>query len=196
MGLPIQQLVIATNSNDILHRSISNNDYRMQSLQQTLSPSMDIMISSNYERMLFDLYDGDAEQISELMSQLQHEKRIELRKDCLHKAREIFNSYRVDDDDVVRVIRDTYAHSGYLLDPHTAIGVEAAKYTWQNKEVPMVCLATAHPVKFPDAVRASECGADPELPVGMQDLFDREERYEVLPNQLENLQSYISSTIS
>lgn len=196
MGLPIQQLIIATNSNDILHRSISNNDYRMQSLQQTLSPSMDIMISSNYERMLFDLYDGDAEQIAALMSQLQQEKCIEMKEENLLKAREIFSSYRVDDDEVVRVISSTYTDSGYLLDPHTAIGVEAARHTWQNKEVPMVCLATAHPVKFPDAVLASKCGAEPELPQGMQDLFDREERYEVLPNHLESLQSYITSTVN
>lgn len=196
MGLPVQQLVIATNSNDILHRSISNNDYRMQSLQQTLSPSMDIMISSNYERMLFDLYDGDAEQISALMTQLQEEKYIELNQGSLLKAREIFSSYRVDDDEVVRVIRSTHDNSGYLLDPHTAIGVEAARHTWHDKSVPMVCLATAHPVKFPDAVLASECGAEPELPQGMQDLFEREEHYEVLPDQLNSLHAHISSKIS
>lgn len=196
MGLPIQQLVIATNSNDILHRAISDNDYSMQSLQQTLSPSMDIMISSNFERMLFDLYQGDATQIDALMKQLQDQQRIDISEDCLQRARQIFSSHRVSDERVVKVISDTYQDSGYLLDPHTAIGVQAARETWQNKDVPMVCLATAHPVKFPDAVIASKCGAEPELPVGMRDLFEREERLCILANQLDSLQQHVVSVIS
>ncbi len=191
MGLPIEQLVIATNSNDILHRAISANDYSLQPLEQTLSPSMDIMISSNFERMLFDLHERDATKIAALMEQLKNDRAIRLDADVLAKARQIFTSYRVDDKAVIQVIRDIYESSGYLLDPHTAIGLEAAKQTQRNKDVPMVCLATAHPVKFPEAVTASGCGAEPQLPLSMQDLFEREERCDVLAKDLPELQRHI-----
>lgn len=196
MGLPIEQLVIATNSNDILHRAISDNNYSLQPLQQTLSPSMDIMISSNFERMLFDLHDRDANKIAALMDKLKNDGAIALDSDALDTARQIFSSWRVDDNEVTRVINDTYQSSDYLLDPHTAIGLEAARQCRKDSEVPMVCLATAHPVKFPDAVTASGCGASPELPQSMQDLFEREERCAVLPNDLTGLQSHIQSELS
>ena len=196
MGLPIEQLVIATNSNDILHRAISDNNYSLQPLQQTLSPSMDIMISSNFERMLFDLHDRDANKIAALMDKLKNDGAIALDSDALDTARQIFSSWRVDDNEVTRVINDTYQSSDYLLDPHTAIGLEAARQCRKDSEVPMVCLATAHPVKFPDAVTASGCGASPELPQSMQDLFEREERCAVLPNDLTGLQSHIQGELS
>lgn len=196
MGLPIDRLVIATNSNDILHRAISANDYSLRPLEQTLSPSMDIMISSNFERMMFDLHNRDAGKIAALMEKLNIDGAINLDTVALEKAQKIFASCRVDDAEVTQVINEVYKSSGYLLDPHTAIGLQAARLSQSDKSVPMVCLATAHPVKFPEAVTASGCGASPKLPLAMQDLFEREERCDVLPDELNGLHKHIQNKLS
>src|SRR5690606_9613886 len=126
MGLPIDQLVIATNSNDILHRCISDNDHSKQPLEHTLSPSMDIMVSSNFERMLFDLYDRDGDAIKQLMEDFKSGS-MALNENALSRARELFASHRVDDARMIAVIREVFDKTEYLLDPHTAIGVEAAR---------------------------------------------------------------------
>lgn len=194
MGLPIEQLVIATNQNDILHRCISANDHSKQSLQHSLSPSMDIMVSSNFERMLFDLYDRDGNAINELMSEFKATGNLKLSDAALSRAQELFSSHRLDDDQVLQVIKDTFENTEYLLDPHTAIGVEAARKTRRNSEVPMVCLATAHPAKFPEAIQKAGC-QDPALPHHMQDLFEREERYEVLDNDMAGVHGFMAKNI-
>ena len=195
MGLPIDKLVIATNSNDILHRCISDNDYSLNPLVHSLSPSMDIMISSNFERMLFDLYDRDADAIAELMDNLKENGSLELSTKALEKARELFASYRLDDDEMVEVIRQEYDNTEYLLDPHTAIGVAAARANKGAEDVPMICLATAHPAKFPEAVKKSGYPNDPALPHHMADLFEREEACQVLEKDLAEVQGYIASNI-
>lgn len=192
MGLPISQLVIATNSNDILHRCLSANDHSKKDLVHSLSPSMDIMVSSNFERMLFDLYDRDGGKIKELMTQFKEHGGLQLDESVLKKARALFSSYRLGDEETLAVIRDVFERTEYLLDPHTAIGVQAARKTRQSAEVPMICLATAHPSKFPESVQQSGVEAEPELPHHMKDLFDREERYQVLPNDLAVVQSFIA----
>jgi len=194
MGLPIEQLVIATNQNDILHRCISNNDHSTQPLQQSLAPSMDIMISSNFERLLFDLYERDGQKIADLMVNAKSGHMV-LSDTALAKARTLFSSYRCDDKDMVEVIRSTYQDSGYLLDPHTAIGLLAARECSNSKAIPMVTLATAHPAKFPDAVRQAGYPEDPALPPHMADLFDREERYTVLDNDKQAVQTFIAENI-
>ncbi|MDG2018737.1 MAG: threonine synthase [Porticoccaceae bacterium] len=194
MGLPIEQLVIATNQNDILHRCISDNDHSTQPLEQSLAPSMDIMISSNFERLLFDLYDRDGQQIANLMADAKH-GHMKLSDTALAKARKLFSSYRCDDNGMVEVIRATYEDSGYLLDPHTAIGLAAARECSNNKATPMVTLATAHPAKFPDAVRQAGYPEDPALPPHMANLFDREERYTVLDNDQQAVQKFIAENI-
>src|SRR5690606_3185288 len=193
-SLPIDQLVIATNSNDILHRCISSNDHSKHELQHTLSPSMDIMVSSNFERMLFDLYDRNGDAIRQLMEDFKSGAMV-LSETALSKARELFTSYGVSDEVTVQVIRDMYENTEYLLDPHTAIGVEAARKTRRRQDIPMVCLATAHPAKFPDAVRKAGQGQDPALPHHMADLFEREERYEVLPQDIAKVQAYMAANI-
>jgi threonine synthase len=195
MGLPIEQLVIATNQNDILHRCISNNDHSTQPLQQSLAPSMDIMISSNFERLLFDLYQRDGQKIADLMINAKSGHMV-LSDSALAKARALFSSYRCDDEGMVEVIRSTYEDSGYLLDPHTAIGLLAARESSNNKATPMVTLATAHPAKFPDAVRQAGYPEDPALPPHMADLFDREERYTVLDNDKQAVQTFITENIT
>ncbi|MDB2554564.1 threonine synthase [Porticoccaceae bacterium] len=195
MGLPVEQLVIATNQNDILHRCISTNDHSTRPLEQSLAPSMDIMISSNFERLLFDLYDRDGAAIEGLMADAKA-GHMDLSDKALGQARELFSSYRCDNEGMLNIIRDTYADCDYLLDPHTAIGLEAARQCRSNSSTPMVTLATAHPAKFPDAVRQAGYPQDPELPPHMADLFEREERFTVLDNDQAAVQQFIAEHIS
>lgn len=196
MGLPIDQLVIATNSNDILHRCISANDHSKQPLVHSLSPSMDIMVSSNFERMLFDLFERDGAKIKALMHTFRETGALHLDNASLVKAQSLFSSCRVDDERTLAVIREVFESTEYLLDPHTAIGVEAARNTRRDSSTPMVCLATAHPAKFPEAVRKAGQDEDPVLPHHMRDLFDKQERYEVLANDLATVQAFVAKNIS
>ncbi|MDC9720587.1 MAG: threonine synthase [Gammaproteobacteria bacterium] len=194
MGLPIKQLIVATNENDILHRCISANQYEKQGLVQTLSPSMDIMVSSNFERLLFDLYDRDGAALNELVTGLNNGTANSLEPQRWQQARELFSSHRVDDNNTCDVIRQVAQEHNYLLDPHSAIGVEAGRVCNQHPELPMITLATAHPVKFPDAViKAGQ--AAPHLPSHLTDLLDRPERCKVLDNNLATVQSYMMSQL-
>ena len=195
MGLPIEQLVIATNQNDILHRCISDNDHSTRPLEQSLAPSMDIMISSNFERLLFDLYDRDGAAIAELMKDAKA-GHMHLSDSALTEARKLFSSYRCDNDDMLEMIRSVLKESDYLMDPHTAIGLDAARHCRANNETPMVTLATAHPAKFPDAVREAGYPTDPELPTHMADLFEKEEHYRVLNNDQDAVQAFIAENIT
>jgi threonine synthase len=193
MGLPVKQLVVATNKNDILHRVISGNDMSKGELVHTLSPSMDIMVSSNFERMLFDVYGRNGEEINDLMARFSKES-VELDPARWEKVRELFDSYAVDDETTCEVIKQVYAETEYLLDPHTAIGVKAARECNRDASVPMITLSTAHPVKFPEPV--VKAGLDsPQLPEHMKDLFEREEKLEVLDNDLATVQQFIASHV-
>jgi len=194
MGLPIEQLVIATNQNDILHRCISDNDHSTKPLQQSLAPSMDIMISSNFERLLFDLYQRDGDQIVKLMADARAGS-MTLSDTALKSARQLFSSYRCDDQGMVEMIRATHAEKHYLLDPHTAIGLAAARYCHSNQQTPMVTLATAHSAKFPDAVIRAGYPGDPPLPEHMADLFEREERFTVLDNHSAAVQQFMAENL-
>ena len=193
MGLPIEQLVVATNRNDILHRVISGNDMSKGELVHTLSPSMDIMVSSNFERLLFDVYGRDGAAIADLMDRFKAES-VQLGDGNWDQVRELFDSYAVDDETTCDVIKGVYAETSYLLDPHTAIGVKAARECWKDKSVPMVTLATAHPVKFPEPVVKAGLES-PQLPPHMTDLFEREERVEVLANDLQTVQQYMAGHV-
>jgi len=187
MGLPIAQLIIATNSNDILHRFMSRNEYAQSPLQHTLSPSMDIMVSSNFERYLFDMFGRDGNALTKFMTE-GHAVDPALWK----KAREVFASAAVSDEVTCDVIRQVYAETAFLIDPHTAVGVKAARECNADAAVPMITLATAHPVKFADAVTRAGLHT-PELPEHMRDLFDREERYTVVDNALTAVTGYVQS---
>ncbi len=193
MGLPVQQLIIATNGNDILHRLMSKNEYSMNELMPTLSPSMDIMVSSNFERYLFDLFDRDADAVTAFVTGL-GEKPLHLDDARWNRARALFSSLGVDDKTTCQVIADVYRQSGFLIDPHTAVGVEAARICNKDLTVPMITLATAHPVKFADAVTRAGLES-PDLPVHMQDLFDREERYDILNNSIQEVTQYLRSRL-
>jgi threonine synthase len=194
MGLPIKQLVIATNQNDILHRCISDNDHTTRPLEQSLAPSMDIMISSNFERLLFDLYDQDGAVIAQLMNDAKAGS-MQLSNSALDRARELFTSFRCDDSGMIDLIRTTNRDIDYLLDPHTAIGLAAARACREDTNTPMVTLATAHPAKFPEAVKKAGYPRDPDLPNHMADLFDRKEHFTVLDNVQSEVQHFISENI-
>lgn len=194
MGLPIEQLVVATNQNDILHRFISNNQFEKHELQHTLSPSMDIVVSSNFERMLFDCFDRDGAAIADLMDRMNTET-VSIPATAFDKVRSLFNSYSVDDAATVDTISRVYEDSEYLLDPHSAIGVKAARECWQDRSVPMVTLATAHPAKFPEAVMKAGYPDAPPLPHHMADLFNLDERYEVIDNDLAAVHSFMAANI-
>ena len=190
MGLPIDQLIVATNRNDILHRVISGNDMSKGTLEPSLSPSMDIMVSSNFERLLFDVYGRDGAAVADLMARFKRES-VSLGEGEWNSVRELFASYAVDDQTTCDVIADVFKSTEYLLDPHTAIGVKAARECRRSAAVPMVTLATAHPVKFPDPVVKAGLES-PQLPAHMADLFEREERLQVLDNELQVVQQYVA----
>ena len=196
MGLPINQLIVATNKNDILHRTIANNQYEKHALEHTLSPSMDIMVSSNFERLLFDLFDKDGEKLSAFMQACSGHESVSLPQASFDKARQIFDSYAVDDDVTCETIAKVWDEAEYLLDPHSAIGVKAAREVRRSQATPMVTLATAHPAKFAEAAIKSGQTSDPALPSHMSDLMEREERYTVLDNDIAMVHQFMSEKIS
>ena len=191
MGLPVNNLVIATNRNDVLHRMLTTGTYGRQPIEASLSPSMDISISSNFERLLFDLYDGDAAQINQMMTDFAQGD-ICLSDTALSRAQKLFTSARVSDEETCDEIRMMWERTGQLLDPHTAIGTRAARLCTREGEGPMVTLATAHPAKFPAAVARAETGQEPVLPGHLADLFEREERFDRLDNDLATVQAYMA----
>ena len=192
MGLPVNNLVIATNRNDVLHRMLTTGTYGRQPIEASLSPSMDISISSNFERLLFDLYDGDAAQINQMMVDFALGE-ICLSDAALSRAQKRFTSARVSDEETCDEIRQMWERTGQLLDPHTAIGTRAARLCARDGEGPMVTLATAHPAKFPAAVARAETGQEPVLPDHLADLFEREERFDTLDNDLATVQAYMAN---
>ena len=186
------QLIVATNRNDILHRFMSGNQYVKETLHATLSPSMDIMVSSNFERLLFDLHGRNGAAIAGLMDSFKQGGGFSVEQERWTEARKLFDSLAVDDAQTCETIAEVYEQTGELLDPHTAIGVKAARECRRSLDIPMVILGTAHPVKFPDAVEKAGVGKALELPVHLTDLFDRDERCTVLPNDLKAVQAFVS----
>ena len=149
MGLPVSQLIVATNRNDILHRFMSGNRYDKDTLHPSLSPSMDIMVSSNFERLLFDLHGRNGKAVAELLDAFKASGKLSVEDQRWTEARKLFDSLAVSDEQTCETIAEVYRSSGELLDPHTAIGVRAARECRRSLSVPMVTLGTAHPVKFP-----------------------------------------------
>lgn len=191
MGLPVRQLIVATNSNDILHRFISGNEYGLSELKHTLSPSMDIMVSSNFERYLFDLFGRDGELLAQFMSSSATGSHS-VSPERWEQARKVFASASVNDEVTCEVIKQVFAETEFLIDPHTAVGIKAARECNTDNSVPMITLATAHPVKFADAV--TRAGLDtPALPEHLRDLFEREEQYDIVDNSLDAVTDYVKS---
>ncbi|MDP8919528.1 MAG: threonine synthase, partial [Pseudomonadota bacterium] len=191
MGLPIDRLMIGTNANDILARTLGSGTYELKGVQPTTSPSMDIQISSNFERLLFEAYGRDDETIRRLMGNLNQSRAFLIDAEPLSRIREEFSAEAVNEDNVVAEMAETYRSTGYVLDPHSAIATRAGRALLKdNREVPVVALSTAHPAKFPDAVERAT-GVRPALPPHMADLMERRESFTVLPNEQAAVERFI-----
>ncbi len=188
MGLPIAKLVIATNQNDILHRCLTTGVYQTEAVLPSISPSMDIQVSSNFERALFEAYGRDGRAVAQLMDELRSTGRFAVSQGAIEALRETYASGRVSEAETAAIITRTYRKTGELLCPHSAVGVGVAEAHLGT--IPMVTLATAHPAKFPDAVEAAT-GIRPGLPARMADMFDRPERLTRLANDRAALQALI-----
>ncbi len=192
MGLPVADLVIATNQNDILHRTFVSGAHVKEGVRPSISPSMDIQVSSNFERALYYAYGGDAAAIAQQMTALKDEGGFSVSQGAMHVLRETFSSGRASEEETSATIKATHAATGEVLCPHSAVGVKVASE--HVGPVPMVTLATAHPAKFPDAVE-SATGIRPPLPNRMSDLYERAERQTPVENDLGALQSLIRERI-
>jgi threonine synthase len=191
MGAPIGRLVVASNANDILTRFFNDNDMSTRAVVPSLSPSMDIQVSSNFERLLFEINDRDGGLTAEQLQRFRASGRLSIEAD--QQANDIdgvFTAARLDDGETLDVIRRTYALTGMLLDPHTAVGVGAAERVQRSMPGVMVTLATAHPAKFPDAVERAT-GIRPQLPLHLADLMERREHITELPNDLAAVQTFV-----
>ncbi|MCW1920142.1 threonine synthase [Rhodobacter sp. KR11] len=197
MGLAIDQLVIATNHNDILDRAMRSGDYKTDGVRPSISPSMDIAVSSNFERALFDAYGRDGAAIDALMGELKSGG-FRISQGALSMLRATFASGRCSEEETLATIRATLANSGQLLCPHGAVGVKVAEDHMGAHDAnrgPMVTLATAHPAKFPDAVEQAS-GIRPPLPPRMADLYQRPERVTLVPNDLQALMALVRERIA
>lgn len=190
MGLPIEKLMIATNQNDILARMLETGRYEIKGVNASQSPSMDIQVSSNFERLLFELMERDTVSVNNAMSSLSQSGAFEIDSDTLSKLRSGFSADRCSEKQTSQQISKTLKSTGYLLDPHTAVGVHVSETTNMESAAPVITLATAHPAKFPQAVEDA-CGEVPRLPDFVGDLMIREEKFETLPNSLEAVEGYI-----
>ena len=193
MGLPIDRLVVATNQNDILHRCLTTGAYHTGDVSPSISPSMDIQVSSNFERALFDVYDRDGASVVQLMNDLKTKGGFDLSQGILGRLRDQFDSGRVSEDETMAEISASFTGRAELLCPHSAIGVRVADQL-RDTATPMITLATAHPAKFPDAVERAT-GLRPPLPTRMADLYDREERVTRVANDLDALKTVVLDRI-
>ncbi len=191
MGLPITKLIIATNENDILARFINANDYAKKSVRTTLSPSMDIQVSSNFERLLFFAHDGDGREVSRLMADFKKTGRLKVAPQVLGEIRKIFSGHSADDVETREVIKKIHDVTGEIADPHTAVGLSAAG-KFKEKSTPMITLATAHPAKFPEAIKKAGV-----LMAGnpLANLSRKKEKLVILPNSAEKLRGFIVENI-
>jgi threonine synthase len=192
MGLPIARLVIGTNRNDILARYIASGEMTITEVEPSLSPSMDIQVSSNFERLLFELKGRSGAALAEAMQRLRHTGSLPEDDQAWHAARGLFSAHKVDDTLTMQTIADTYVGSGTLIDPHTAVAVAAARaeLSAQPGETPMIALATAHPAKFPDAIERAT-GIRPAQPPALGELFEKPERMTILPNDIDAVKQFI-----
>ena len=194
MGLPISQFVIGSNANDILIRFIETGRMESKGVFETTSPSMDIQISSNFERFMFELLDRDSSALNDAMQEFKEAGHFSVTDAFMDRLKAIMDGERFDDAGTAKLIGDVYKETGYLLDTHSAIGVGAARARRWDKAVPMVILATAHPAKFPDAVKAAS-GVHPELPSHLSDLYERKEKYTELPGSFDAIKGYIEKIL-
>ncbi len=189
MGLPVEKLVIATNRNDILTRTLNSSRYEKAVTEPTISPSMDIQVSSNFERLLFEASGRNAEAVQQQMDSLKQSGSFEIDSGTMEAIIAEFSAGACGEDETRHEILKTLEVAGYLSDPHTAVGFKVAG-EYLNTDTPMITLATAHPAKFPDAVKDAS-GVYPELPSHVGDMMERKERFQVLPDDVKAVEQYI-----
>jgi threonine synthase len=192
MGLPIERLVVASNVNDILPRTFTTGIYEVRGVTATSSPSMDIQVSSNFERLLFEAYGRDAGAIRALMGSLGQSGRFSISAHALAKMRDMFSAGRADEEETAATTRAWMREAAYCADPHTAVALAVAEKEPREPQVPMIVLSTAHPAKFPDAVQAS-CGRLAALPEWMGDLHSRPEKMQILPPDQAAIEKFVAS---
>src|SRR5215470_5240356 len=190
MGLPVERFTIATNVNDILARALATGTYEPRDVTPTASPAMDIQISSNFERLMFDAFGRDPQPVRGAMAALAQSRRFRIAERALTQMRSLFSADRALEDETAAAIRTTRRETGYLIDPHTAVAVAVTEKTSRDPAIPTVVLSTAHPAKFPDAVEKA-CGVHPGLPDWLADLASRPERVTVLPADLSAVENHI-----
>jgi threonine synthase len=190
MGLPIDRLVVATNVNDILVRTLTTGAYEPREVVATSSPSMDIQVSSNFERLLFEVYRHDAQAVRALMDNFAQSRRFEIAPAPLSEIRAGFAAGRADEDEVAATIRTALRETGHFIDPHSAVSIAVAEKEPRDPALPMIVLSTAHAAKFPDAVEAA-CGHRPPLPEWLGDLCERRERVTVLPAEQPQIEKFV-----
>lgn len=199
MGLNIRKLIVATNSNDILARFINDNNYSKSQMVETISPSMNIQVSSNFERLLFDAHKNvkQEEKLPEMMREFERTGKLQVSDDVLKNIQKEFTAFSADDEITKKTIKEFFGKTGEILDPHSAIGVYAGEEFIKSKNHDgefIVTLATAHPAKFPDAV--VDAGApNPALPNFLKNIFNEKERFEILDNNLEAVRNFISQRV-
>ena len=190
MGLPLGKLIVATNQNDILHRAISKGDYKSSKVQETISPSMDIQVASNFERLLYDLYGKNSEKVKKVMISIK-DNTYKIEQDILVKLQNDFDSESLNETEILNTIRNFYEENKIVIDPHTAIGVGVIKKL-NLKDV--VILATAHPCKFPIAIEKAISKIE-KLPESLNYIYDKVENYEVISNDLEKVKKFIKRSL-
>ena len=190
MGLPLGKLIVATNQNDILHRAISKGDYKSSKVQETISPSMDIQVASNFERLLYDLYGKNSEKVKKVMMSIK-DNTYKIEQDILVKLQNDFDSESLNETEILNTIRNFYEENKIVIDPHTAIGVGVIKKL-NLRDV--VILATAHPCKFPIAIEKAISKIE-KLPESLNYIYDKVENYEVISNDLEKVKKFITRSL-
>jgi threonine synthase len=190
MGLPIARLAIATNRNDILTRFFARGTMNLGTVEPTISPSMDIQVSSNFERLFFELVNHSGAKTAAAFRQFRATGTLPITRRQWQAARALFQAERIDDEETRATMADTYRRTGVLVDPHTAVALAAARRVKRDQTTPMIVVATAHPAKFPDAV-VSACGVRPEMPPRLANLMALPERRVNLPNDLGAVQNYV-----
>jgi threonine synthase len=193
MGLPVARLVVGSNRNDILARFLADNDMSIRGVEPSLSPSMDIQVSSNFERLLFELLDREPAATQAAMAQFRAQGRMPVPEYAWRRATALFRGFSLDDQGILAEIRRLHAATGYLVDPHSAVGIAAAR-AHPGAGVPTVAMATAHPAKFPDAIQRA-IGSRPPLPSRLGDLYERVEKYHRAPNDLAAIEALVRATV-
>ena len=194
MGLPIERLAIGSNANDILTRFFESGEMVIDPVRPSLSPSMDVQVSSNFERLLFEYCSRNGATVERLMTRFRRDGRVSLGRARWRRMSRLFQGHRLDDEGTTALMRKVFTETGMVVDPHTAVGIAAGHALAADSDCPVVSVATAHPAKFPDAVEKA-IGRRPDLPPHLADLLNRPERCVSLPNQVEAVRDYVASVV-